>query len=72
MRLFRSEEHVRRWSEQSGTPVGAVFSLDAAWQLARLWFRDRLDPEWRRRTADEAHEIFARAGLTGPFWRLEG
>ena len=72
MRLFRSEEHVRAWSERSGIPVGAVFELDSLWRLAQLWFRDRLSPAWRRRTADEAHAIFAAAGLDGSFWRLDG
>jgi hypothetical protein len=71
MRLFRSEEHVQRWSEQSGIPVGAVFPPDALWQLAQLWFHDRLSPAWRRTTMDEAHSVFERAGLTGPFWRLD-
>ena len=71
MRLFRSEEHVRRWSEQGGTAVGAIFGLEALWRLAQLWFQDRLDPMWRRRTPDEVTAIFERAGLTGPFWRLE-
>lgn len=71
MRLFRSEEHVRRWSDKTGIPMGATFSLDSLWTLARLWFEDRLSPNWRRRTMDEAHAIFARAGLTGPFWRLD-
>lgn len=71
MRLFRSEEHVRRWSEDAGIPVGAVFSVDALWRLAQLWFRDRLSPAWRRRTVDEAHAVFEQAGLTGAFWRLD-
>ena len=71
MRLFRSEEHVRRWSERAGIAVGAVFSLDSLWRLAQLWFEDRLSPNWRRRTMDEAHAIFREAGLTGPFWRLD-
>jgi hypothetical protein len=72
MRLFRSEEHVRNWCTQTATLVGAVFSLDSLWRLAQLWFHDRLSPDWRRRTPDEAHAIFASAGLTGPFWRLDG
>ena len=71
MRLFRSEEHVRAWSEKSGVPAGATFNLDSLWRLARLWFHDRLSPSWRRRTMDEAHEIFATSGLTGTFWRLD-
>ena len=70
MRLFRSEEHVGRWSEQAGVPVGAVFPLEAQWRLAQLWFADRLAADWRRRTVDEAHAIFEQAGLTGAFWRL--
>ena len=72
MRLFRSEEHVRSWSEQTGVAVGAIFSVDSLWRLSQLWFHDRLAPGWRRRTADEAHAVFAEAGLTGPFWRLDG
>ena len=71
MRLFRSEEHVARWSEQAKLPVGAIFSLAALWRLSQLWFADRLSPHWRRRTPDEVHAIFAESGLTGPFWRLD-
>ena len=70
MRLFRSEEHVARWSEETDIPVGDVFSLDSLWRLAQLWFADRLSPSWRRRTVDEANAIFANAGLEGAFWRL--
>ena len=71
MALFRSEEHVSRWAASAGRPVGAVFTLDALWKLAQLWFHDRLSPDWRRRTMDEAHAIFESCGLTGPFWRLD-
>ena len=71
MRLFRSEEHVERWSAESGVPAGATFSVASLWQLAQLWFEDRASPAWRRRTMDEAHAIFAQAGLEGRFWRLD-
>lgn len=72
MRLFRSEEHVQAWSAKTGIIAGASFPLDALWTLARLWFHDRLSPAWRRATIDEAHGVFEAAGLTGPFWRLNG
>jgi hypothetical protein len=72
MRLFRSEDHVRQWCESANVSVGAIFPLASLATLARRWFHDRLSPEWRRRTADEAHAIFEEAGLTGPFWRLDG
>jgi hypothetical protein len=71
MRLFRSEEHVQRWSATTGITTGATFPVDSLWRLAQLWFHDRLAPSWRRRTPDEAHAIFAAAGLSGDFWRLD-
>ena len=67
MLLFRSEEHLDRWTG----PRGAVLSLGTAWKLARAWFgTDRRLPEWRRRTPDEIRELFDNLGLTGDFWRL--
>ena len=49
---------------------GAVLTLDQTWALARLWYSDRLDPGWRRRTPAEATEAFASIGLTGEFWTM--
>ena len=70
MRLFRSEEHIERAVAAGATPRGTTFTVEQCWVLARRWFADRLDPDWRRRTLEEAHEIFASAGLTGDFWTL--
>lgn len=67
MLLFRSEEHLERWSD----PRGATLSLDTAWRLAQAWFGVyRGLPEWRRRTADEIRALFTSLELTGDFWRL--
>jgi hypothetical protein len=66
MLLFRSEEHV----ERSGQPPGAFMNTDQAWRLADIWYRDRADPRWRRRTAEEAERVFEDLGLTGDFWKL--
>ena len=70
MLLFRSEEHVDRWVEESGRPRGTTMSVEQQWHLARLWYRHRLEPDWRRPTPGEAEAIFAEVGLTGDFWRL--
>ena len=70
MLLFRSEEHVDRWLAQRNLQKGAVFSVEQCWQLGRIWYRDRLDDNWKRRTAEEAEAIFASLGLSGDFWRL--
>jgi hypothetical protein len=72
MLLFRSEEHVKSWYQKQGTPMGAILTLEQQWELARLWYSDRMAPDWRRRTPEEAEAVFAGVGLTGDFWRLTG
>jgi hypothetical protein len=71
MLAFRSGTHAERWCEQRGVEPGATFSLDRLWGLARTWYSDRLSPEWRRSTAEEAQQVFDGLGLTGSFWRLQ-
>ncbi len=70
MLAFRSEAHVDRWCEQRGLPRGAVFSLEQCRRLADAWYGNRMAPDWRRRTPEEAEALFAEIGLEGPFWRL--
>lgn len=71
MLIFRSEEHVDKWLHDWNLPRGAILSLEQCWQLAEAWYTpDRRDPEWRRKTVDEAEALFADLGLQGPFWRL--
>ena len=62
MRLLRSEEE----APEGGATV-PVATLAA---LARDWYGDRLDPEWRPRTPEQSQAILDRHGLTGDFWRL--
>jgi hypothetical protein len=70
MLAFRSEVHVNRWRELRCLAKGAVFQPEQLWGLARAWYGDRLQPNWRRRTPEEAEAAFAANGLTGDFWRL--
>jgi hypothetical protein len=70
MLLFRSEEHVGRWCRGHGIVPGAVLTREQIWSLARAWYEGRMGPEWRRRTVEEAQEVFAGLGLTGSFWQL--
>jgi len=62
---------VRAWCDRQGQPVGGVLPLDTTWRLAREWYHDRLEPTWRRRTLDEAQQLFAELGMTSDFWRLD-
>ena len=70
MLLFRSEEHVERWLEQTGEPRGGLITLEQLRALAEEWYARKLEPDWRRHTPEEAQAFFERIGLTGEFWRL--
>ncbi len=72
MLLFRSEQHVDHWCEQWNRPRGGILSLKQGWKLAQLWYSDRLEPNWRPKTAAEAESVFAQVGLVGEFWKLSG
>lgn len=67
---FRSEEHIETWYRRRGIATRATLSLNQQWELACIWYADRMAPDWRRRTADEAQAAFTSIGLTGEFWRL--
>ena len=70
MLLFRSEEHVERWRTERELPRGMSLSVQQQWALARIWYADRADPDWKRKTPDEAEAVFTSIGLTGDFWSL--
>jgi hypothetical protein len=70
MVFLRSEEHLARWLEANGWQPGATLPAAQLNALARRWWRTRLDPDWRPRTATESQAILGELGLTGEFWRL--
>ena len=66
MLLFRSEEHIERWCRSWNLPRGATLTLDQGWRLAQAWYGpDRRMPDWRRKTVDEAEELFEELYLKG-------
>jgi len=70
MLLFRSEEHIDEWCQRRGLARGGTMTPEQCWDLARGWYGDKLSPDWRRATPDEAQALLIRIGLTDPFWRL--
>jgi len=70
MLLFRSEEHVDRWSQARDLPRGATLTPEQCWSLAHGWYKDKLKPDWRRHTLEETEALLAEVGLTGSFWNL--
>lgn len=71
MLLFRSEEHVDRWSAQRALPRGYLLTIDQAFRLAREWYQDKLKEEWSRKSPEATAALFESLGLTGPFWKLK-
>jgi len=70
MLLFRSEDNVRAWCGQRHLTPGEIFDPPRLWPLARAWYDDRLEPDWRRRTVVQRQAILDAAGFRGSFWRL--
>lgn len=51
---------------------GATITPEQAWRLAHGWYKDKVKPDWRRHTVDEAEALLTSIGLTGAFWNLRG
>ena len=45
-------------------------SIETCARLAYEWYKDRLSPDGRRKTPEEAKEIFDNLGLVDDFWSL--
>jgi hypothetical protein len=69
MLFFRSEEDIQTWCARTGEPRGETLTLPQVWELAQLWYGDRMDPAFRGRTPAQVHAIFSRLGLSSDFWR---
>ena len=70
MVYLRSEEHLARWLDAKGREPGATITAPQMNELARVWWRTRLDAGWRPRTVEESQAILDGLGLTGDFWAL--
>ena len=70
MLLFRAEEHIDRWCRTRDIGRGATLTPEQGWRLAYDWYKDKLEPEWRRHTLEETEALLASVGLAGSFWHL--
>jgi len=76
MNLFRSEEHVRNWSQYDPESAeGTMPLVDYVTLFSTGLFRERLAPDYLLRLPQFLPEwmaTLARLGKTGAFWRLGG
>jgi hypothetical protein len=68
MRFFRSEETLRAWQASQPNPVGERLTLTQVWELSKLWYYNRLAPDFHGRSAEQIAAIFRQVGLTAKFW----
>lgn len=68
MLFFRSEDALNEWCDGRQQPRRPTATLPQLWQMAVAWYSNRLSAEARRPDANEITQIFARIGLTDPFW----
>ena len=68
MLFFRSEEALDEWCRSRQHPRRPTATLPQLRQLAMAWYANRLSSQARRPDASEIRQIFARIGLTDPFW----
>ncbi len=52
-------------------PTGELLTVEQVWELSKLWYHDRLSPEFAGRSIAEAHQIFEALGLNTDFWRFD-
>jgi hypothetical protein len=71
MLLFRSEAHVAGWCRTWHLPRGAVLTLDQGWRLAKAWYGDRLAPNWKPKSTEQAEILLKSLGLHSKFWRMK-
>jgi len=76
MNLFRSEEHVRNWSQYDPESAEGTMPLaDYVTLFSTELFRERLAPDYVLRLPQFLPEwmvTLTRLGKTGAFWRLGG
>ena len=74
MNLFRSEEHVKNWSQYHPESADGTMPLgDYATLFGIRLFRERLEPDYVLRLMELAPEwitTLVNLGKTGPFWQL--
>jgi len=70
MLLFQLEDQVQTWCDQTHENRGTLLSIEQVWELSKVWYAHRMQPDYRGRTAAEAEAVFAQVGLTSDFWKF--
>lgn len=70
MLLFANEGQIDRWCGKHRIAKGDVQPIAKVWDFAKVWYGNRLNPDWKKWTVAEAKSIFERFELTGDIWNI--
>jgi hypothetical protein len=70
MLVFRNETEIDKWCRQHNKPKGEVLPIEQVWSLAKIWYGNYLDTNFKRKTKEIAEDMFRQVGLSTDFWRL--
>jgi hypothetical protein len=59
------------WLEATGHDRGETVPMQTLYDLSRDWYAGRRDEAWMPIDPDGIRAMFARHGLTGPFWAID-
>ncbi|KAH8807368.1 Alkylmercury lyase-domain-containing protein [Xylogone sp. PMI_703] len=68
IQVFASEKEPDQWCKQRGFNRGSIISLPTMWELAKVWYYDKADYQYRRKTPTEVKELYTTLGLVEAFW----
>jgi hypothetical protein len=71
MLLFQSEEWIDKWCKRNHLERGEILTIHQVWELAKLWYQDRLSLDYHGRSLEQVAEIFRQIGLTSDFWYIQ-
>lgn len=67
---FATTADADAWCKRHGLPRGATMTIPELWSFASDWYGGYLDDPWRKRSPEAVRALFARHGLTDPFWEI--
>lgn len=71
MLFFRSEADVAEWKRERNVTTGEIMPLAQLWELSKIWYGNRLLPEFHGRSLEQAQNVFREMGLVSKFWYKE-
>lgn len=71
MLIFSNEAQVDKWSKQYNIPKGDVQPIEKIWQFSKKWYGGHLKKDWKKRTIEEAKQLFAEFSFENEIWNLD-